>query len=153
MTTFHKILCPIDCSDGSRVALDYALSVSEKFGSEIHALHAWHVDHHYVRPDLTVWLEAQGQQPIGTMIAAEARAETDKFIAGLDASVRAKLQVHLAEGDAWRAIVDHAKAGKFDLIVMGTHGRTGVVHLALGSVAERVVRHAPCPVLTVRVPS
>jgi nucleotide-binding universal stress UspA family protein len=48
------------------------------------------------------------------------------------------------------AIVDHARAGGFDLLVMGTHGRTGLSHLVVGSVAERVLRSAPCPVLTVK---
>jgi universal stress protein A len=53
-------------------------------------------------------------------------------------------------GPPARAIVEHASAGHFDLIVMGTHGRTGLSHALLGSVAERVVQKAPCPVLTVR---
>jgi nucleotide-binding universal stress UspA family protein len=53
-------------------------------------------------------------------------------------------------GEASKVILDAARDGGFDLVVMGTHGRTGLSHLVLGSVAERVLRRAPCPVLTVR---
>ncbi len=55
----------------------------------------------------------------------------------------------MVEGEPWRVITEMAERDVFDIIVMGTHGRSGFAHLALGSVAERVVRHAPCPVLTV----
>jgi nucleotide-binding universal stress UspA family protein len=60
--------------------------------------------------------------------------------------------VHLVQAEPAKAITETAAREKFDLIVMGTHGRSGLAHLALGSVAERVVRHAPCPVLTVPRP-
>jgi universal stress protein A len=143
-----KILCPIDCSDSSRNALEYALFVAKQFGAEVHVLHAWFVSAH-VRPDLSVWMEAHGQQPISRVIEADARAETDRFLAGLAPEVRSALVAHVLEGEPSRAITDMAKRDGFDVIVMGTHGRSGIAHLALGSVAERVVRHAPCPVLTV----
>jgi nucleotide-binding universal stress UspA family protein len=151
VTPINKILCPIDCSDGSKAALDYALFVSKQFGAEVHVLHVWHVTYH-VRPDLSVWMEAHGQQPISAVVAAEAKAETDRFLSTLDAPVRDALKVHVVEGEPARTISEIANRDHFDLIVMGTHGRTGVAHLALGSVAERVVRHAHCPVLSVRLP-
>lgn len=151
MTPIKKILCPVDCSEGSKAALDYALSMSERFGAEVHILHVWHVTYH-VRPDLSVWMEAHGQRPISAVVAAEARAETDRFLSTLDAKARDALKVHIVEGEPARTITDIANRDQFDLVVMGTHGRTGVVHLALGSVAERVVRHSHCPVLTVRIP-
>ncbi|HEX7672043.1 MAG TPA: universal stress protein [Polyangiaceae bacterium] len=151
VTPIQKVLCPVDCSEGSKVALEYALFVGNKFGAKVHVLHAWHVAHH-VRPDLSVWMEAHGQQPISKMIALEAKAETDRFLAALDPAVRNELEAHVVEGEPASTIVGFATDHQVDLIVMGTHGRTGVVHLALGSVAEKVVRHALCPVLTVRIP-
>jgi nucleotide-binding universal stress UspA family protein len=106
----------------------------------------------HVRPDLTVWVEAQGQQPIHDVVEAEARAQTDSFLAALDPATRAALEVHLVQAEPGKAIIETAAREKFDLIVMGTHGRSGLAHLVLGSVAERVVRHAPCPVLTSACP-
>jgi nucleotide-binding universal stress UspA family protein len=143
-----KILCPVDCSDPSRTALDYALFVSKSFGAAVHVLHVWHVSHH-VRPDLSVWLEAHGQKPISALVEAEAKAQTDAFLSRLSPEIRTGLTVHLLEGEAWRVITDVAKSESVDLVVMGTHGRTGIGHM-LGSVAEKVVRAANCPVLTVR---
>jgi len=148
VTPIKKILCPIDCSDSSRSALDYALFVAKHFGAEAHVVHAWHVSTH-VRPDLSVWMETHGQQPIAKVIEADARAETDAFLAKLPPEARSALTAHVIEGEPSRAITEMAKRDGYDLIVMGTHGRSGLAHLALGSVAERVVRHAHCPVLTV----
>ena len=151
MTPIKKVLCPVDCSDSSKIALDYGLFIAKHFGAKAHVLHAWHVSMH-VRPDLTVWVEAQGQQPIHDVIEAEARAQTESFLATLDPATRAALEVHLVQAEPAKAITETAAREKFDLIVMGTHGRSGLAHLVLGSVAERVVRHAPCPVLTVPRP-
>jgi nucleotide-binding universal stress UspA family protein len=146
-----KILCPIDCSKGSGVALEYALAFAAQTGAEVHLLHVWQV-HYQVRQDLSVWMEAHGQQPIARVIEDEAREETDRFLMSLAAEARSKLTIHIVEGEPWRTVVDMAARDGFDMIAMGTHGRTGVVHLYLGSVAEKVVRHATCPVLTVRMP-
>lgn len=151
MTPIQKVLCPIDCSEGSKVALEYALFIGKRFGAKVHVLHAWHVAHH-VRPDLSVWMEAHGQQPISKMIALEATAATDRFLASLDAAARAEIESHVLQGEPAATIVDFAARHKVDLVVIGTHGHTGFAHLALGSVAEKVVRRAECPVLTVRIP-
>ena len=151
MKPIQKILCPIDCSEGAKVALEYAVFTGKHFQAEVHVLYAWHVAHH-VRPDLSVWMEAHGQQPISKVIAAEAKAEAEKFLASLDPGVGAALRLHVVEGEPAPTIATMAAEQHYDLIVMGTHGRTGIAHLALGSVAEKVVRHAPCPVLTVRLP-
>jgi nucleotide-binding universal stress UspA family protein len=151
MTPIRKILCGVDCSDGSNAALEYALFVGKRFDAEVHVLHAWHVTHH-LRPDLSVWMETHGQQPIAVVIEAEAKAETERFLSTLDPPTRASLKVRVLAGEPAQTITNLAANERFDMIVVGTHGRTGFGHLALGSVAERVVRHAHCPVLTVRVP-
>ena len=74
----------------------------------------------------------------------------DDFLASLDGLVGVEHTRTMARGTPHSSILNHAEKGPCDLIVMGTHGRTGVSHFLLGSVAEKVVRHAPCPVLTVR---
>ena len=147
MKPIKKVLCPIDCSPGSKVALEYGLFVAKHFGGRAHVLHVWHVSTH-IRPDLSVWMETQQQQPISKVVEADARAETDKFLAQF-AAERANIDVHVVEGEPAKTIADMAARDGFDIIVMGTHGRSGLAHLAIGSVAERVVRYSPCPVLTV----
>jgi nucleotide-binding universal stress UspA family protein len=151
VTPIKKLLCPVDCSDASKNALEYALFVSKHFNAEMHLLHAWHVNYH-VRPDLSVWMETHGQQPITRVVEQEARKETELFLSALDPATRAALKIHVLEGEPAKTITDLAVSEQVDLIVMGTHGRSAVLQIALGSVAEKVVRHAHCPVLTVRVP-
>jgi universal stress protein A len=151
VTTIRKILCPVDCSEGSRIALDHAIALAVKFDAQIELLHAWHVTYH-VRPDLSVWAEAHGHRPILDVVEAEAEADVRASLSTVHPGVRARLDVRNVQGEAAPTIVKFAESDDIDLIVMGTHGRSGLSHLALGSVAERVVRHAPCPVLTVRMP-
>lgn len=152
MTTIRKVLCPTDCSDASKPALEYAHFIAKTFGSELHVLHVWHVSRE-LRPDLSVWVDAGGQKPIATFVAEEAAAEANRFVSAMAPEIRDTIKLHVEEGEAWKTICDTAEHSAFDLIVMGTHGRTGLAHLALGSVAEKVVRHARCPILTVRMPA
>jgi universal stress protein A len=148
----RKILCPVDCSEGSKAAVAYASLLAERFDARIELLYAWHV-HHHVRPDLSVWMESHGQKPIAEVVAAEADIAVRQFVASLEEPLKARLDVRLVEGEPAPIIVQTAAQDGCDLIVMGTHGRSGFSHFALGSVAEKVVRHAQCPVLTVRIPS
>jgi nucleotide-binding universal stress UspA family protein len=145
-----NILCPIDCSEGSRVALEHASALADKFDAQILVLHAWHVTYH-VRPDLSVWGQSSGQESLLDVVKSEAQAAVDAFVAKLDEATRRRTTVKVVQGDEVPSIVDAAENEGIDLIVMGTHGRSGISRVALGSVAERVVRHAPCPVLTVRI--
>ena len=149
MIAFRRILYPTDCSDSSRPALEHALLLADKFGAQIEVLHVWHVAYH-VRPDLTVWMGARGERPLLDVLEADAKTHTEEFLASLAEEVRRGLSVRVVQGDPAATIVETARNDSADLIVMGTHGRSGLEHLALGSVAEKVVRHAPCPVLTVR---
>jgi universal stress protein A len=155
--TPKKILVPTDFSPSSKLALEYAMTLAAAFRSEVHIFNAWEVPP-YLRPDLTVWVG-----DVSTTLSAHARGEAEKamleFLA--DAKVdespppgtsqgRARVTSQVMNGEPYATILSIAKEGSFDLIAMGTHGRTGIAHLVLGSVAERVVRHAPCPVLTIR---
>jgi nucleotide-binding universal stress UspA family protein len=73
-----------------------------------------------------------------------------EFLADAKVGENANVTSQVVNGAPYATILAMAKEGNFDLIAMGTHGRTGVAHLVLGSVAERIVRHSPCAVLTVR---
>lgn len=151
MKRIKKILCPVDFSKGSRAAVDYAHGLAQTLGANVELLHVWHLTYH-VRPDLSVWAETHGQRPILEVVQADAEADLREFVEGLPDELRSQLETHCLQGEPALTIAKVAEEGAFDLIVLGTHGRTGVSHVALGSVAERVVRHAKCPVLTVRMP-
>lgn len=139
-----RILVPTDFSEASTPALDLAIAFAQRFEAEIILFHA-HEMPAYVFPDgvLPVTPEVLGELQRSVM------AELDRLAvrireAGVVVTTRSGIGVHDFE------ICRAAKESSADLIVMGTHGRTGLRHVLLGSVAEKVVRRAPCPVLTVR---
>jgi nucleotide-binding universal stress UspA family protein len=149
MTRFSpkKILAPVDFSKFSIDALRAALDISEIRGAEVTALH---VTEEPSKPDTyghstvlhTNW------QMIRERVFEESRAELETLTSEAGASQDVKLETIM--GDPTNEILRIAKDGNFDLIVMSTHGRTGLNRLLMGSVAERVIRHAPCPVFVIR---
>jgi nucleotide-binding universal stress UspA family protein len=144
MNTQH-FLVPTDFSTCADEALEYAIALASKLQARLTVLHVIHSvplwtegDMGLALPDAYLrQLEAQGQQSL------EQRQQRIQA-AGVQGDM---LLVH---GMPFQSIIDLAHDKKADLIVMGTHGRTGLKHVLLGSVAERVVRLAPCPVLIVR---
>ena len=142
-----RILVPVDFSTHSDHALQYAATLSSKIGASVELLHV------VVDPFASGALTGETFVPVpeealqALVKDAEKRLamlKTEKFPHGSDVDTMAMV------GLPAHTIVEHAEARGFDLIVMGTHGRTGFSHLFMGSVAERVVRTSPCPVLTVR---
>jgi universal stress protein A len=149
MTPIRKILVPVDFSDSSEFALRYALALAEKLDvPSIDVLHAWDLPG-YLRPDLTVWAG-----DVSGSLAEHARREADEGMSQLferlGLAERADVRSFVLSGTPYATILSTLEEDGYDLVVMGTHGRSGLSHVLLGSVAERVVRHAPCPVLTVR---
>jgi nucleotide-binding universal stress UspA family protein len=140
-----RILVPVDFSPHSDRAVIYAESLAAQLNASIELLHvledpflgeAW-------SPELGI--------PDVTEILATLLADAEGRLAMARTGVRAQgipAGSVVRRGSPAQTILEHAKACRFDLIVMGTHGRTGLSHALLGSVAERVVRQAPCPVLT-----
>jgi nucleotide-binding universal stress UspA family protein len=146
MTAIRRILCPLDFSRFSHHALEQAVELAREFGAEISAVHVFEVapvlDH---VPAGVMTLE-----PVRLPAAERAAltAELRDFTSEVEAG-GVILQTVIAEGDPVATIVRRATDWPADLIVMGTHGRSGFERLLLGSVAEKVLRKAPCPVLTV----
>jgi nucleotide-binding universal stress UspA family protein len=128
---------------GSDAALEYALGLAATVGARITVFHAYDVPS-MGAPEVLV-LATDWIQQIGRV----AHERVEAIIEGLDRSSTA-IVGQVREGAPWREIVLAAREGQVDLIVMGTHGRRGLPHALLGSVAEKVVRTAPCPVLVVR---
>jgi nucleotide-binding universal stress UspA family protein len=144
MIEIKKVLVPIDFSPHSEVALKYGCEFSLKFGAELHLLH--------VIEDLIS--EYQGLASIPGDYRARIRDEAERRLeAVLSDWKEGKGVVRKTHaGTPFLEILRYAEDQSIDLIVMGTHGRGALAHVLMGSVAEKVVRHARCPVLTVRHP-
>lgn len=143
MKKIEKILVPVDFSDGSTVAARYALSLARSLGAELHFLHIYGVpvisapDGGFMMPPEMV-----------ARVASDAQDGLKEFVESLPLDGVEWKRV-VADGAAHQEIVRRAGEGGYDIIVMGTHGRTGLKHFLIGSTAERVVRLSPVPVLTV----
>jgi universal stress protein A len=149
MIDLHRILVPTDFSKHSQNALRYGAAFAEKFAAEVHLLH--------VVQDLALFIPDNVTgvplvtPPVDQLLdAARQTLERRLQEAALPPGIKVRLEAR--EGSPFYEIIQYAKEIDVDLIVMGTHGHTGLVHVLLGSVAEKVVRKAPCPVLTVRDP-
>ena len=148
MILLKNILVATDFGEASDAALSYGRDLARTYGATLHAVHvAENVLARYA-DDGTLALLPQLQNDIDEA----ARKRMVRLVTDEDRTMlHAKPVVLSAVGTA-EAIVEYAKKYNVDVIVMGTHGRGAFAHLLMGSVAERVVRTAPCPVLTVRHP-
>jgi nucleotide-binding universal stress UspA family protein/mono/diheme cytochrome c family protein len=141
-----RILVPLDFSANSARALDYAAGLAQKFGAAIHLVHVCEVpsmitasmDAYAIA--YTDWSQRLGEEAETQLVRESARIKD------------LKVTTEVLFGPPALSIIDSATTNQADLIVMGTHGHGAVMHMVMGNVAERVVRGAPCPVLTVREP-
>jgi len=146
MIKLKKILVPTDFSDFSKPAVEYACALAARFESELHLVH--------VIDDPVVHVHDPTMISMGALYDKQeerheiARTELQKLTDGWENGIEALCETR--QGATFVEIVRYAKDNDIDLIVIGTHGRGGLMHVLIGSVAERVVRKAPCPVLTVR---
>jgi nucleotide-binding universal stress UspA family protein len=148
MIRIKNVLVATDFSEPSAVALDYGRELARTYGAKLHVLH--------VVEDLR-WRYATDMAPTALVgvqedVEASAASRLDALVTDEDRQQLCAHTVALTAIAPSEAIVQYAKSEGADVIVMGTHGRNGLAHLFMGSVAERVVRLAPCPVLTIRHP-
>lgn len=149
MFKVSKILVPVDFSECSRAALYHALSLAAQLGASVDALHVAEVPSFKSEPRIA---KESGFTTLREYALEVGQVELDAFLSKLEATQRKAVSARLDAGRARDCILENAKRERYDLIVMGTHGRTGRAHSLAGSVAESIVRMAPCPVLTVRAP-
>ncbi|MBW2526364.1 MAG: universal stress protein [Deltaproteobacteria bacterium] len=150
MIQIHRILVPVDFSDCSRAALEHAIHFGNSLGVEaVDVMHVWRPPR-FVGLDTKVRVQGGKEQTLREFAQSEVGAEMKRFLAELEHGGRFKVGGRLEAGEPHRRILSIAEAEHYDLIIMGTHGvaRSG----RLGSLASRIVRDAPCPVLTIRVP-
>ena len=144
MVLIKNILVATDFSEPSGVALAYGRDLARNYGAKLHVIHVvedvlqrYSPEAGIIGPDLQDDIDALGRRNLNAVITDEDRREL---------SAAAVIERGINPADA---ITRYAKANSIDLIVTGTHSRGAVKHFLMGSVAERVVRTAPCPVLTV----
>jgi len=148
MLLIRRILFPTDLSGPAAYAWSYALTLAEKFKAEVHLLHVVAPPPGLTEAHAMKFHPEKMVQPS----IAKAAASMDQQVEA--ARARGLIFHHeVRVGTDYREIVHYATKHDVDLIVMATHGRTGLAHVLLGSVAEKVVRMAPCPVLTIKQPS
>jgi nucleotide-binding universal stress UspA family protein len=140
----RQILVPTDFSTHSARALETAIALAKTFRAKIHLLHAYHMPAFVGVPDEVVI------PPAFWATVRDAAARKLEKSAESVAAAGVNVETHLAERVAAEAIVEAAAELGIDLVVMGTRGLTGLKHVVLGSVAERTLRLAPCPVLAVK---
>ena len=149
MILLKNILVATDFSEPSNAALAYGRELARTFGATLTVLHvADNIAARAYGADGIVFVEPDLQEELEAM----ARKNLEALVAGDDGIDVRSEPVVISSSSAPAAIVRYAREQNVDLIVMGTHGRGAMAHLLVGSVAERVVRTAPCPVLTVRHP-
>jgi nucleotide-binding universal stress UspA family protein len=142
MIAVKNILLPVDFSEPCLKATEYAVTLAHRFQAALHLLH--------VIEDPVVYLPMFESYPLPTREQFETYAQVrlDNWIPAQD-SEGLRIENHWRHGAPHVEVIDYAEDSQVDLIIMGTHGRGVAAHLLLGSVAEKVVRKAPCPVLTV----
>jgi nucleotide-binding universal stress UspA family protein len=148
--TAQRLLVPVDCSEDANQALEYAIALARTLGARVILLHVMQSPP-WGGVDMDVTLPHAYSQFIQHLEAEV----THRMQACLERVTARGLEGEMAvvHGEPFQEILDTAKKQQVDLIIMGTHGRTGLQHVLMGSVAEKVVRLAPCPVLVVRQPT
>ena len=145
MIQLQRILFPTDFSQHAARAQDYACEFADKFAAQLHLMHVLET-HVSAAPEFAMGLalpqrieesEQDAQRALAGLLEDKWQADHDVVLA-------------TAHGTPFVEIIRYAKSNQIDLIVMATHGRSAWEHVLMGSVAERVVRKAPCPVLTIR---
>ncbi len=147
MIQLNRVLVATDFSEFGDLALRYGCELAKGFGAELHLVHA-------IEPPSAAYSEFGmgyiGLEEVEATLQKEASARL-KRLPDPQAPAPVTIIREVLLGTPFREIIKYAREHEIDLLVVGTHGRGAIAHMLMGSTAERIVRHAPCPVLTVRV--
>jgi nucleotide-binding universal stress UspA family protein len=146
MISIQGILVPVDFSKESILAAKFAVSLAQEYKTKLYLLHVRETIPGYVKAEIT------DMQALEQRIASEEKEALSNVIPQKVKDRISVEEISMAGSPVHHLIVEKAKELGADLIVLATHGRTGLAHVLLGSVAEHVVRHAPCPVFVIRNP-
>ncbi len=152
MTAINKILYPTDFSERSLAALALAVDLAQRYGAELHCLHVVDMPEGFILEDGYMLPLTTEYQPDYGKLKEAAEAQIEQFVTQHMPDLRDSVRKVVVLGKPFAEIIRYAREQNIDLIVLGTHGRSALGSMLLGSVAEKVVRKAPCAVLTVRHP-
>jgi len=146
MSEIKKILCAVDLSEHSKMVADYAIAMAKAFDAEIIVL--------YTAPSLSQYVgfhvpPSSIENFVGEIVTG-AEQSMDEFIAEMFPDPSIKVEGKILSGYAAQEIIAFSNTNSVDIIIMGTHGRTGIDRMLFGSVAEKVVKTASVPVMTIR---
>jgi nucleotide-binding universal stress UspA family protein len=141
------ILVPVDYSECSGAALTFAAELAARLGASIDVIHVWDRPL-YVSESVRVEHQNQSRSLI-ELIRENAEADMNDFLAKIPVPPGVRVSHRVLSGNPAGRVLEELRTGRHELLIVGTHGRTGVRHLLLGSVAEKLVRLSPVPVLTV----
>jgi len=145
---FRRILVPVDYSEHSKASVLVAAELAKQLGASVDIVHVWDRPT-YVSEGVMVRRPGEEHRSLSDLIRENAEREMTEFLATLALPAGVEVTPRMCSGEPAQKLVDEAKTGGYDLIVIGTHGRAGVLHLLLGSTAERLIRLSPVPVLVV----
>jgi nucleotide-binding universal stress UspA family protein len=146
----RRIMVPIDYSENSKAALAYGAELALGFGASLDIVHVWDRPT-YLTDAVMVQRPGEAHKPIGELIRENAERDMAEFLTEISLPAGVPSSNRLISGEPASALLTELKKGEHDLVVLSTHGRTGIAHLLLGSIAEKLVRLSPVPVLTVPV--
>ena len=146
----RRIMIPIDYSDNSKAALAYGAEFALGFGASLDIVHVWDRPT-YLTDAVMVQRPGEAHKPIGELIRENAERDMGEFLGQITLPSGLATSSRLLSGEPASALVAELKKGQHDLVILSTHGRTGLSHLLLGSIAEKLVRLSPVPVLTVPI--
>ena len=145
---FRRILVPVDYSEHSRASVRVAAELAREVGASIDIVHVWDRPT-YVSDAVMVRRPGEEHRSLSDLIRENAEKDMTDFLATLELPEGLRVTHRMCSGEPAQKLVEEARSGGYDLIVVGTQGRAGVLHLLLGSTAERLIRLSPVPVLVV----
>jgi len=145
---FRHILVPVDYSENSRASVRFAATLAASLGASLDIVHVWDRPS-YVSDAVMVKRPGQEHCSLADLIRENAEHDMTEFLKTVDLPAGVKVGHRLCSGDTVSTLIAEVKKGEHDLLVVGTHGRTGLAHMLLGSVTEKLIRMSPVPVLTV----
>jgi nucleotide-binding universal stress UspA family protein len=144
-----RILVPVDYSEQSQEVVNYAVDFAELLEAHVELVHVASPPVEYLPLDKWIFGEERSAHSVEQKVRDAARKAFDEFLEALPRPIRGKLTSRLEMGIPSKVIAEVLRQEDYDLVIMGTHGRTGTGHALLGSTTARVIRRTACPVLTV----
>lgn len=149
----RKMLVAVDYSPCSKNAVEYALFLAAKFGARVDLVHAWDRPYYAREHEIVLGKDSENPKTLTQVLEETALDEMKAFLATIDVPEGVEVHHRVCSGHVATVVIELAGKEGYDVLVTGTHGRTGFKHMLLGSVAERLVRLSPVPVMTVPPPA